>query len=147
MASRFSSIFIERKDQAKFIKALSKVRASVRKLAVKKAAEIGGRLFLEEVTRRAPVRRTKERKGGRKRGFLRLHIDMNVRHNAMKGEAQAKIGPTKDAFYALFVEFGTKNASAHPFMRPAFDAKQDAAARKVIDFYGKWITGVLRRHL
>jgi HK97 gp10 family phage protein len=32
-----------------------------------------------------------------------------------------------DAFYGRFVEFGTSKMSAHPFMRPAFEAKKDAA--------------------
>ncbi len=32
-----------------------------------------------------------------------------------------------DAFYARFVEFGTSKMSAKPFMRPAFEAKKEAA--------------------
>jgi len=32
-----------------------------------------------------------------------------------------------DAFYGRFVEFGTSNMPAKPFLRPAFEAKKDAA--------------------
>lgn len=37
------------------------------------------------------------------------------------------------AFYGRFLEFGTRNMPAHPFMRPAFDATAPAA----IDAIGK----------
>ena len=34
------------------------------------------------------------------------------------------------AFYWRFVEFGTKHAKAHPFMRPAYEAGKSAAIEK-----------------
>lgn len=33
--------------------------------------------------------------------------------------------------YGFMVEFGTSKRAAHPFMRPAFDARQDSALRTV----------------
>lgn len=33
----------------------------------------------------------------------------------------------RDAFYARYVEFGTVKTPARPFLRPAFDAKKEAA--------------------
>lgn len=54
-------------------------------------------------------------------------------------EAAVAIGPTKDAFYAHFQEFGTAPHGNHPgnppqpFARPAFDQTQDAVLRSIQD--------------
>lgn len=37
-------------------------------------------------------------------------------------ETAVKVGPSRDAFYGLFQEFGTAHHGAQPFARPAFDA-------------------------
>lgn len=37
----------------------------------------------------------------------------------------------KDAFYWKFVEFGTKNIAAHPFLRPAFESRKEEAAEAI----------------
>jgi HK97 gp10 family phage protein len=39
--------------------------------------------------------------------------------------------------YALFVEFGTSKMSAQPYMRPAIDAKRDAAMKVTADEISK----------
>jgi HK97 gp10 family phage protein len=41
------------------------------------------------------------------------------------GEATLAIGPSWNAFYGLFLEYGTVKMSARPFMRPAFDETSD----------------------
>lgn len=41
--------------------------------------------------------------------------------------------------YAWFVEFGTKNMPAQPFMRPAFDV----AARPMVDAVRSWLTDLV----
>lgn len=37
------------------------------------------------------------------------------------------IGPTKDAWYGRFQEFGTRHHAAQPFARPALDEEHEAA--------------------
>lgn len=37
-------------------------------------------------------------------------------------EQAVAVGPSKDAFYGIFQEYGTVHHGAQPFMRPAFDA-------------------------
>lgn len=45
-----------------------------------------------------------------------------------KFRVQGKKGDkSQDAYYAKFVEFGTSKMTARPFMRPAFEAKKEAA--------------------
>lgn len=42
-------------------------------------------------------------------------------------EASVAVGPSKDFFYGLFLEYGTVKMSARPFMRPAFDENAQAS--------------------
>lgn len=48
-------------------------------------------------------------------------------------ESNFSIGPDRGHFYGVFAEFGTKNESATPFMRPSFDRD----GRTFIDDMGK----------
>jgi HK97 gp10 family phage protein len=44
-----------------------------------------------------------------------------------EGQAAVAVGPTKNFFYGLFQEYGTKRHGAHPFARPAFDSEAPKA--------------------
>jgi HK97 gp10 family phage protein len=60
--------------------------------------------------------------------LIRQNFIVGVRH----GKARAdKKGRTLDAFYWRFVEFGTEKMAARPFMRPAFEAKKNAAVEAI----------------
>jgi HK97 gp10 family phage protein len=48
-------------------------------------------------------------------------------------DEQAKIGPSKDYYYAHFLEFGTKKMTARPFMGPTFENKKEAAQEKMAE--------------
>ena len=56
-----------------------------------------------------------------------------------EGDAAVAVGPSKDAFYGFFQEFGVAphgkhpGHSAQPFARPAFDETVDAALRVIQD--------------
>lgn len=39
------------------------------------------------------------------------------------------IGPSRDAYYGYFQEYGTRYHAAQPFARPAFDSEHDEAQR------------------
>lgn len=43
----------------------------------------------------------------------------------------AEIGPTTEAFYAHFVEFGTAHSVAKPFMRPAWEGNKATAVQVI----------------
>ncbi len=77
-----------------------------RKIA-KKALREGARPVIKEARARAPKGKT---------GLLKK----SIRAYTAKG-AKIRIGPSRDAWYAHFVEFGTSKMTARPFMRPAFD--------------------------
>lgn len=55
----------------------------------------------------------------------------NSRLNRRMNRAGASYRPDEKAFYWRFVEFGTVKMPAHPFLRPAFEANKEAAARAI----------------
>lgn len=59
-----------------------------------------------------------------------LHIETSL--NKKTGAAVASLGTSREAFYAtLFVELGTVNTPAQPWLRPAFEDSQDAMLRQI----------------
>lgn len=54
------------------------------------------------------------------------------------------IGPSRDAFYAYFVEFGTKHMAAQPFARPAFDREASSTQLALADEVWDAIVRALR---
>ena len=109
------------------VKGLSKLENDLKSLpenlakkAVKAAVNDGAQVIQTEMVRLAP----------RKTGFLASHIVVKVTMDKF-GEAVAKIGPAKEAFWGLFNEFGTKHMRAQPFMRPAFDTQWKVALERI----------------
>lgn len=85
-----------------------------------KATREGGQVILEEAQRLAPVRT------GRMFNAIDMHTAPKTKNaisvdiGVMRG---AKRGEKKGAWYAHFVEGGTKTQAARPFLRPALDTK------------------------
>lgn len=55
-----------------------------------------------------------------------------------------KKGRKRDAYYWVFVEFGTKHVPARPFMVPAFEAKKSSAVDAYKDHMWRRISSVSR---
>jgi len=88
---------------------------------LRQAADAGAEVIRAEAERIAP----------RDTGVLASNIEDRAIRRQMIGRAQIDIGPTREAWYARFVEIGTSRMQAKPFLRPAFDAKKDEAVRAV----------------
>lgn len=58
-------------------------------------------------------------------------------------EVRADIGPSDVAWHAGFVELGTRNNAAKPFLRPAFDQERDRTIREI----GRNLWASIRRAL
>lgn len=52
---------------------------------------------------------------------------------------------TNDAFYWRFVEYGTQNAPAHPFMQPAIDLMRPQVPAIMREQFGKKLEAMLKR--
>lgn len=66
-----------------------------------------------------------------------------------KNRRSGKVGNQYDqlppTFYAWFLEFGTERMRAHPFMRPAFDAKKQEAVDTFVTETNKGIERVYKK--
>ena len=105
--------------------------------AVSQAAKI----IQDEIRARAPVRQVQPghkaghriywRKGSggglRFPGNLKAHINRRRRKNNAGNKITYEVIIARFAWYGRLVEVGTKHSAAHPFMRPAVDAKGAAS--------------------
>ena len=58
-------------------------------------------------------------KAPRDSGRMIENVDIDVEVTARDEVIEGRVGVRKKIFYALFVEMGTRNMAAHPFLRPA----------------------------
>ena len=110
-----------------------------------------------EVLKEAIVDRAPERTGKLKRNVV--VVTMRGRRNAItsgvhirgvnpetgNSDNKMKASNRRNAFYWRFVELGTSNMPAHPFVRPAFDTRQEEAARAAIARMNRAIDEVLSK--
>lgn len=127
MADAFSITF----DAAGLTAALEQLGDGV-KDQVRPAAQAGAQVLYEEVLRRVPVASTaRKTKSGRliAPGALKASIyQVYSRDNSPAGTATYHISWNyRKAPHGHLVEYGTSRAPAHPFLRPSFDAKAQAA--------------------
>lgn len=94
---------------------------------VRPAAQAGAQVLYEEVKLRAPVAKKPVVRKGKvlQPGALKASIyHVFSRDNSSAGKAEYHISwNAKKAPHGHLVEFGTSRAPAHPFLRPAYDAK------------------------
>lgn len=98
----------------------------------REALRLGAEIIADEMRRLAPVR------SGRLRDSITVKV---IGMAAAERQVDVRgttvlIGPRQggknDPFYAFMVEFGTVNVAAHPFARPAWDAKNAEAGAVVM---------------
>ncbi len=111
-------------DIAKDLEALS--RAENNKV-LRDATRAGAEVLKEEVIARAPVRT----------GKLKKNVVVVTQKSRRRGEISnsdntMKASDPRNAFYWRFVEMGTVNMPPHPFIRPAFDVRQEQATEVAI---------------
>ena len=117
------------------------------------ATRAGAEVLKEEVIDRAPERTGKLKKNvivvtrkGRNKGEITsgVHIrGVNLRTG--NSDNTMKATDPRNAFYWRFVELGTANMPAHPFVRPAYDTREEEVAKVVFDRMNSAIDEVLSK--
>ena len=82
---------------------------------IRRAAKDAAEIWVKAIEENAP----------HNTGFLAEHIVVVSRYRDADTRLEMQIGPVKEAFYALFAEFGTKFQTAQPFLRPAFEEHKE----------------------
>jgi HK97 gp10 family phage protein len=99
---------------------LHKLPGHLRGKYLQDALEEGGKRVVAEASARAP-----RRPGS---GYLATHITSEI---VRKGpRAELDVGPERGAWYAHFVELGTRRSRARPFLRPALRARKGDVLRR-----------------
>jgi len=120
-------------DLSEDLRALSK--AENRKV-MRDATRAAANVFKDEAIKRAPRRTGKlaknivvitqrDRNGNITSG---VHV-RGTNPRTGNSDNKVKASNARNAFYWRFVELGTSNMAAVPFIRPAYDARQDDAAK------------------
>ena len=95
----------------------------------------GAKVIQEAAQSRAPVGKTKKLRAS-------IYAASFTKNNYKKtGKTDRRIKPKKGtaviaagAFYAGWVEYGTRKMHARPFLRPALDENKNEAMKKVADY-------------
>ncbi len=121
-------------------RALRALGPAIQKNVITKATRTAATVIAQEVRRTAPrntgklkrlIRTSKASRSGPQR---RLNIVVR------SGDVVYVVYPDADAFYALFLEYGTSKTPARPFMRPAFD---QSVGEAIARFQERVIAGVI----
>ncbi len=118
-------------DISEDLKALSK--AENRKV-MRDATRAAATIFKDEAVKRAPVRTGKLKKNivvitqRDRNGDISSGVHVRgTNPRTGNSDNKMKASNSKNAFYWRFVELGTSNMPGIPFIRPAYDARQDDA--------------------
>ncbi|ELY4571741.1 HK97-gp10 family putative phage morphogenesis protein [Franconibacter daqui] len=117
------------------------------------ATRAGAEVLREEVIQRAPERTGKMKKNvviltqkARRRGEISSGVHIRgVNPRTGNSDNTMKADNPRNAFYWRFVELGTVNMPAHPFVRPAFDTRQEQAAQVAMERMNRAIDEVLSK--
>lgn len=117
------------------------------------ATRAGAEVLKDEVVERAPERTGKLKKNvvvvtqkSRRRGEISSGVHIRgVNPRTGNSDNTMKANNPRNAFYWRFVELGTANMPAHPFVRPAYDAREEEAASVAIARMNQAIDEVLSK--
>lgn len=137
-------------DIAKDLETLS--RAENNKV-LRDATRAGAQVLKEEVENLAPVKTGKMKKNvvvvtqkGRRRGEITSGVHIRVVNpDTGNSDNTMKADNPRNAFYWRFVELGTSSMPAHPFVRPAFDNRQEEATQAALVRMNRAVDEVLAK--
>jgi HK97 gp10 family phage protein len=108
--------------------------------AIHDALDASGSVLQVAQSEAAPEYEGSEKGSPHPAGQLKQDIRRKIKLNPEAGTGVVGIGPSKLSFYGAMREFGTSHESAHPWVRPAFDA----SAQEAIDVFGKVIAAYVQ---
>ncbi|QFH70989.1 HK97 gp10 family phage protein [Enterobacter sp. E76] len=117
------------------------------------ATRAGAEVIKQEVIKKAPVRTGKLKNNivvltqkARRRGDIASGVHIRgVNPRTGNSDNTMKAGNKRNAFYWRFVELGTSHMPAHPFVRPAFDTRQEEATQVAMARMNRAIDEVLAK--
>lgn len=125
------------------IKGFEQINKNTEK-ALKKAAAKGARVVLRAAKAKCPV---SDQAYGHDPGNLRKSLKARVLRPKYPGVVTALVGPETgkkakyDGWYGRLVENGTVKMAPQPFLRPAYDEKQEEAYKEMAKVFDDLLEG------
>ncbi|HCZ5333298.1 HK97-gp10 family putative phage morphogenesis protein [Escherichia albertii] len=137
-------------DIAKDLELLSKAESNK---VLRDATRAGSDVVRREIVSTAPVRTGKLKRNvvvmthkAKRRGEISSGVHIRgINPETGNSDNKMKKNDPHNAFYWRFVELGTSKMAAAPFVRPAFDAKIDEAAKEAMERMNLAIDKVLAK--
>jgi HK97 gp10 family phage protein len=136
-------------DIARELELLSKAES---KQVLRRSVRAGAEIIQQEVADTAPEKTGKLKrnivvlfgKGAPGEAVAGIHI-RGTNPDTGNSDNKMKASSPNNAFYWRYQENGTSKMPAHPFVRPAYDKKQEEAAKAAFDELNKAIDEVLSK--
>lgn len=136
-------------DIARDLELLSKAES---RQVLRRSVRAGADIIQEEVIDSAPEQTGKLKrnivvlfgKGAPGDAVAGIHI-RGTNPKTGNSDTSQKASSPNNAFYWRYLENGTSKMPAHPFIRPAYDKKQEEAARAAFDELNRAIDEVLSK--
>jgi HK97 gp10 family phage protein len=146
----FSLDFSGLADIARDLELLSRAESNK---VLRDASRAGAEVIRGAVIDHAPERTGKLKKNvviltqrSKRRGEIISGVHIRGRNlRTRNSDNSMKASDPRNAFYWRFVELGTINMPAHPFIRPAFDMTEELAAQVAMKHMNQAIDGVLSK--
>ena len=133
---------IKRAVRAASTKAMRSVRDAARAGAMRLDDAHSPELIAKNIATQYSSRQSKGDKV-----VVRVGVRGGARKMEKYGEFKGKGGgnPGGDTFYWRFLEFGTQNMAARPFMRPALEANQEKVSAEFTEYLGPAIDKIIAK--
>ncbi len=126
---------------------LDKLPAEIHVKAIRPAAQAGAQVLYDEVKIRAPMSSAPHKSGKQTYAPGNLKAAIYQAHSPESSQDGAHVYHVswnkKKAFYGQFIEYGTAKMAARPFLRPAYEAKKQAALDTADKVLGEKLDEVL----
>ena len=126
---------------------LDKLPAEIHAKAIRPAAQAGAQVLYDEVKMRAPMSSAPHKSGKQTYSPGNLKAAIYQAYSPESSQDGAHVYHVswnkQKAFYGQFIEYGTVKMAARPFLRPAYDAKKQAALDAAETVLGQKLDEVL----
>jgi HK97 gp10 family phage protein len=130
------TVYVDERSLADIIKTLEKINEFTQK-QITAAAKAGAVAAQKKAKEKAPV--SLDGSHGKPKGFLKKNIKIKAEKSKEKGKKVYSIGISGEAFYGVFLEYGTKRINARPFLRPAIDSQTEEIKKIVLTKLGEGV--------
>jgi HK97 gp10 family phage protein len=131
-----NKVEVDQRSLDEILETLKKIDNLAQK-QINAASRLGAKYVQKKAKEKAPV--SADGSHGRPKGFLKKNIKIKAEKSKTKGKKTYSVGVSGDAYYGVFIEYGSKRNAAKPFLRPALDENRDELTRIILGEVAKGV--------